>query len=47
MENGNNLKVYCSAVAFEGVRGILQKILEKNYTIHQPQTKDRTSKRVK
>ena len=35
MEKGNNLRVYCSAVAFEGVRGILEKILETNYTINQ------------
>ena len=46
MEKGNNLRVYCSAVAFEGVRGILEKILETNYTINQTQTKDRTGKIV-
>ena len=46
MEKGNNLRVYCSAVAFEGVRGILEKILETNYTINQTQTKDKTSKIV-
>ena len=42
MEKGNNLRVYCIAVAFEGVRGILEKILETNYTINQTQTKDKT-----
>ena len=42
MEKGHNLRVYCSTVAFEGVRGILEKILETNYTINQTQTKDRT-----
>ena len=30
MKKGNNLRVYCSAVAFEGVRGILEKILLTN-----------------
>ena len=46
MEKGNNLRVYCSAVAFEGVRGILEKILETKYTINQTQTKDKTGKTV-
>ena len=46
MEKGNNLRVYCSAVAFAGVRGILEKILETNYTINQTQTKDKTGKIV-
>ena len=46
MEKGNNLRVYCSAVVFEGVRGILEKILETNYTINQTQTKDKTGKIV-
>ena len=46
MEKGNNLRVYCSAVAFEGVRGILEKILETSYTINQTQTKDKTGKIV-
>ena len=46
MEKGNDLRLYCSAVAFEGVRGILEKILETNYTINQTQTKDRTGKIV-
>ena len=34
IEKGNNLRVYCGAVAFEGVRGILEKILETNSTIN-------------
>ena len=46
MEKGNNLRVYCSAVAFEGVRGILEKIVETSYTINQTQTKDKTGKIV-
>ena len=46
MEKGNNLRVYCSAVAFEGVRGMLEKKLEANYAINQTQTKDKTGKIV-
>ena len=46
MKKGNNLRVYSSAVPFEGVRGTLQKILETNYTMNQTQTKDRTGKIV-
>ena len=34
-EKGNNFWVYCSAVAFEGVWGILEKILETKYKINQ------------
>ena len=33
-------------MAFEGVRGILEKILETNYAINQTQTKDKTGKIV-
>ena len=44
MEKGNNLRVYCSAVGFEGVTRILEKILETNYTINQTQTKYKTGK---
>ena len=46
MEKGNNLRVYCSAVAFEGVRQILEKILQTNYIINQTKTKDKTGKIV-
>ena len=44
MEKGNNLRVYCSAVAFERVREILEKNLQTNYTINQTQTKNKTGK---
>ena len=46
MEKGNNLRVYCRAVAFERVRGIIEKILGTNYTINQAKTKDKTDKIV-
>ena len=47
-EKGNNLKVYCSTVAFEVVREIpkRKKILDTNYTTNKTQTKGRTGKTV-
>ena len=47
-EKGNNLKVYCSTVAFEAVREIpkRKKILDTNYTTNKTQTKGRTGKTV-
>ena len=47
-EKGNNLKVYCSTVAFEAVRQIpkRKKILDTNYTTNKTQTKGRTGKIV-
>ena len=46
IEKVNDLRVHCCAIAFEGVRRILEKILETNYTINQTQTKDKTGKIV-
>ena len=46
MEKANNLRVYCSAVSFGTVRGILEKILETNCTINQTQPKDKMGKIV-
>ena len=46
IEKVNDLRVYCCAIAFEGVRRILEKILETNYTINQTETKDKTGKIV-
>ena len=46
IEEGINLSVHCSALAFEEVIGKLEKILETNCTTNRTETKDRTGKIV-
>lgn len=38
MEKGNNLRVYCSAVAFEGVRELLEKKQTRNKLYNKSNT---------